>query len=69
MRKGLEILEQRKATYASNSIPHYKPWVFLISGSTPTDNWQNAARLVAEAATKDNLTFFAVGAQDTNISI
>jgi uncharacterized protein YegL len=67
--QGLQMLEGQKAIYRSNGIPHYRPWVFLITDGGPTDSWQNAARLVHEGEEKKKFKFFAVGVEGANFDI
>ncbi len=67
--QGLQMLETQKAIYKSNGIPHYRPWVFLITDGGPTDSWENAARLVHEGEAKKKFKFFAVGVEQANFDI
>lgn len=60
---GLDILEQRKAQYKNNGIRYYRPWVFLITDGTPTDNWAYAAQRLKEGENNGRLSFFAVGVE------
>ncbi len=66
---GLQMLEAQKAIYRSSGIPHYRPWVFLITDGEPTDSWQNAARLVHEGEAAKKFKFFAVGVEGANFDI
>jgi uncharacterized protein YegL len=66
---GLQMLEAQKAIYRSNGIPHYRPWVFLITDGGPTDAWENAARLVHEGEAKKKFKFFAVGVGQANFDV
>jgi uncharacterized protein YegL len=66
---GLQMLESQKAVYKSNGIPHYRPWVFLITDGGPTDAWENAARLVHEGEAKNKFKFFAVGVGQANLDV
>jgi uncharacterized protein YegL len=67
--QGLQMLESQKAIYKNNGIPHYRPWVFLITDGGPTDSWENAARLVHEGEAKKKFKFFAVGVEQANFDI
>lgn len=67
--EGLEILKQRKATYRSNGIGVYRPWVFLITDGAPTDDWKYAAQLVREGEASDSFSFFAVGVRGANMDV
>jgi len=66
---GLQMLESQKLIYRNAGIPHYRPWVFLITDGGPTDSWQNAAHLVHEGEAKNKFQFFAVGVQGANFDI
>jgi uncharacterized protein YegL len=67
--RGLQMLEAQKAIYRSSGIPHYRPWVFLITDGGPTDAWQNAARLVHEGEASKKFKFFAVGVEGANFEV
>jgi uncharacterized protein YegL len=68
---SLDLLEKRKATYKTNGIQYYRPWIFLITDGAPTDEWQNAARLVRNAEAQKRVVFFAVAVEgaDTDSTI
>jgi uncharacterized protein YegL len=44
VRKGLELLKQRKEIYKENSLDYFRPWMFLITDGYPTDEWQSATQ-------------------------
>jgi uncharacterized protein YegL len=66
---GLQMIESQKSIYKSNGIPHYRPWVFLITDGGPTDPWQHAAHLVHEGEANKKFKFFAVGVEGANFEI
>ena len=45
MELALEKIEEQKVNYKANQIPYNRPWIFLITDGTPTDEgiWQNTA--------------------------
>lgn len=69
IREGLSLVRQRKNEYRANGIPFYRPWVFLITDGTPTDEWQSAAALIREGENSKSFAFFAVGVAGANMDI
>ena len=61
--QGLELLEQRKQMYRKAGISYFRPWVFLISDGSPTDDWKRAAQKVqaGDNIQQKQFCFFAVG--------
>jgi uncharacterized protein YegL len=66
---ALDLLDVRKETYKNNGIQYYRPWIFLITDGSPTDNWQNAAQRVRDGEAKKKLAFFAVGVDRADMNI
>lgn len=65
---ALDLLEGRKFTYKENGILYYRPWIFLITDGSPTDNWHYAAQRLKEAEAQRRLLFFAVGVQGADMN-
>lgn len=66
---ALNLVENRKETYRSNSIQYYRPWIFLITDGGPTDEWKSAAQKVHQYESSKKITFFAVGVQEADMDI
>lgn len=67
--QGLSMLETRKATYRSNGVLFYRPWIFLITDGAPTDSWQAAAAQVREGEAGKKFALFAVGVEGARMDI
>lgn len=67
--KGLELLNQRKMLYRENGIPFFRPWIFLITDGTPTDDWKVAANEIRKGEESRTFAFFAVGVEGANLDI
>jgi uncharacterized protein YegL len=67
IREGLRLVEERTELYRKVGVPHYKPWVFLITDGVPTDDIDGPAKLIAKAEADRSLAFFAVGVADAKM--
>ena len=67
--RGLELLDQRKMQYREHGIPFFRPWVFLITDGSPTDDWRAAAAAVRAGEESRAFAFFAVGVEGANLDI
>jgi uncharacterized protein YegL len=59
--RGLDMLETRKRDYKQAGVSYFRPWVFLITDGSPTDEWRAAAQRVQAGEKSKALSFFAVG--------
>lgn len=68
--KALDMLEERKEFYRLRGNPVYRPWIFLITDGSPTDDgvWQSAANRVREAEKKKAVIFWAIGVEGADQS-
>lgn len=67
--QAIDMVAARKATYRTNGIAFYRPWIFLITDGAPTDAWQPAAARVKEGEASKAFSFFAVGVEGANLDI
>jgi uncharacterized protein YegL len=67
LREALRLVDERTALYRTIGVPHYKPWVFLLTDGSATDDVDRSARLVAQAEAERSLAFFAVGVGDADM--
>ena len=62
---AVDMLYDRRDFYESMGTPVYRPWIFMVSCSSPTDDTDYAAYRILYEETRDssdNLRFFALGA-------
>jgi len=67
--RAIEMVTDRKATYRSNGIAFYRPWIFLITDGAPTDEWRDAAERVKQGEKSKAFSFFAVGVEGADFSV
>ncbi|MDB6080250.1 MAG: hypothetical protein JWO82_3997 [Akkermansiaceae bacterium] len=67
--EALDMVQSRKQDYRSNGISYYRPWIFLITDGTPTDDWQAAAATIREGEASKKFAFFAIGVKGANMEI
>jgi uncharacterized protein YegL len=65
--RALDLLKERKKIYRENEIAYYRPWLFLITDGTPTDEWEPAAQRIKKEVDNGEVAFFAVGVQDADM--
>ncbi|MDJ0510726.1 MAG: SPFH domain-containing protein [Crocosphaera sp.] len=69
--KGIDLALNEIESYQhhcqSNNFQCRKPWLFLIIGSSPTDNWQSSAKRVREVVEANKLNFFLVGVKGVDM--
>lgn len=69
VRRGIEMVAQRKTMYKQAGLHYFRPWIFLLTDGGPTDEWQTAANLVRQGETAKAFAFFAVGVAGANYDI
>jgi uncharacterized protein YegL len=60
---ALTTIEAREEWYRHNSIPSYRPWLFIITDGRPDDGWQDAARRCLQRDQAKKITVWPIGVQ------
>ena len=64
---AISMISDRKATYKSNGVGYYRPWIFLLTDGGPTDDVTGATAAVKEGETSKNFMFYAVGVEGADM--
>lgn len=65
---ALELLKTRKQTLRDNGIQLFRPWVFLITDGSPTDNWQHVPPMIKQGEDNKSFSFFSLGITGADFS-
>jgi uncharacterized protein YegL len=66
---GVAHLRERKEVYRQNGISYFRPWIFLLTDGSPTDDWSRAAAAVRAGEEGKAFMFFAVGVAGANLEV
>ncbi len=58
---GLDAVERRKQSYRANRINYYRPWVFLLTDGSSTDDCSIAAERLRRLESQKAIAFFPIG--------
>lgn len=58
--RALTLLRERKDFLESHGIQRFRPWIFLVTDGSPTDEWSHIPALVKEGEEKGAFSFFAL---------
>lgn len=61
LRRGVDLLSERKGIYKANGVGYYRPWMFLITDGAPTDDVRQASTAIREGEESRALMCYAVG--------
>ena len=64
--KGLELLQARKRQLKDSATSYTRPWMFLITDGSPTDDWRGAAAKLREEEERKGVLFYSVGVADAD---
>lgn len=65
---AISLVAERKAAYRQNGIGHYRPWLFLITDGTPTDDVAAPTAAISEGEAAKSFMFYAVGVEGADMA-
>lgn len=66
--RGLDLLRQRKQILRENGIKLFRPWIFLITDGSPTDNWHHLPAIIRAGEESKSFSFFALGTKEADFT-
>lgn len=68
IQSAVAMIGDRKATYKSNGVGYYRPWIFLITDGGPTDDVTAATAAIKEGEASKSLMLYAVGVEGADMN-
>lgn len=75
IKKGADLIEQRKQHYKEQGIDYFRPWIFMITDGAPTDmkqgdaTWNQVVSTVHGGEKDKKFMFFAVAVDQADMEI
>ncbi len=66
---SLEQLRMRRRAYQEAGVPHYRPWMWIVTDGAPTDNWRSALEEVRKEVDAGKLEVFTIGASTADFRV
>lgn len=66
---ALEFIRRWKKQCSERKIEYYRPWLVNSTDGQPTDNWQEAARLLTYGEDNEHIVSWVVATEGANIPI
>jgi uncharacterized protein YegL len=67
IRNAIALVSERKEVYKANGIGYYRPWIFLITDGSPTDDVGDAIVQIREGENTKSFMLYAVGVEGADI--
>lgn len=66
--RAITLIADRKATYKTNGVGYYRPWIFLVTDGGPTDDVTAASAAIREGEVSKSLMLYAVGVEGADMN-
>ena len=66
--EAIRLANERKETYKAAAVGYYRPWLFLITDGSPTDDISAAGAAIREGEASKSFTFHAVGVDQADMN-